>query len=86
MGEKMFYIQAHGYVGNSMLWWRINYSGYTTDLDKAGKYTEIDAEQICSNGNRNDIAWPVEYIDNNASRHIDIQTIDPTNSVIWQKK
>ncbi len=79
--EELFYIQAENYVGNSMIWWGPNYEGYTTKIDQAGKYTKVDADQICSNPGRADIAWSVEYINGIAEKHIDMQDADPDKQV-----
>jgi len=48
--EQLYYIWAKnkGYVGNCVLFWGKNRSGYTCDLSKAGKYTEEDAKDICN--------------------------------------
>jgi hypothetical protein len=43
--EKMYYIQ-NGYVGNAILWWGIDSRGYTTDINKAGKYTKEETLEI----------------------------------------
>jgi len=79
--EELFYIQAEGYVGNSMSWWRPIHRGYTTQIDKAGRYDKEDADNICSNPGRKDVAWPVEYIDGIAEKHVDMQDADPDKQV-----
>ncbi|GAH14775.1 unnamed protein product, partial [marine sediment metagenome] len=78
---KLFYIQdTRSYVGNSMLWWEENNSGYVCDIRKAKVFTEEEAKKICpgrgryyrssQNGKR---MWPKEYIDQRISQHIDMQ-------------
>lgn len=65
---RMFYIQdARSYVGNCPLWWGRNSAGYVTDLNKAQKYDEQRAREICSNRDT-DIAWPCDYIDSIAAQ------------------
>lgn len=59
--EEMYYIQ-NGYVGNAIAWWAIDSKGYTTDITKAGKYTEEQMEKIIERPQ--DIAWKCSYVDN----------------------
>lgn len=59
--EKLYYIQ-NGYVGNAMVWWGENSSGYHTDFSKAGKYTKEEAKRIIKRPQ--DIAWECDYVDN----------------------
>jgi ABC-type branched-subunit amino acid transport system ATPase component len=48
--EPTYYIQdTRSYVGNSVLWWRENGQGYTTDFDDAGVYSEAESARICKN-------------------------------------
>lgn len=55
-----YYIQdASCYVGDFILWWRPNGSGYTCDVDKAGVYKGADH---AINRRPTDIAWPVEHV------------------------
>jgi len=37
--QDLYFIRTTRFVGNSLLWWGPNSCGYTTDLNKAGKYT-----------------------------------------------
>lgn len=62
MNEKLYYIQ-NGYVGNAILWWGIDSKGYTTDINKAGKYSKEETIKIIQRPQ--DIAWLCSYIDNN---------------------
>jgi len=74
--ETLYYIQdTRGFVGNSVLWWGVNGGGYTTDIEKAGKYTEDEAQKICKNRNT-DRAFPCKYIDSIISKHVDMQNVD----------
>ncbi|MGR3809566.1 hypothetical protein [Jiulongibacter sp. NS-SX5] len=45
--EEEYFIRTEGYSGNSLIWWRPNSQGYTSDLKKAGKYSKEEAESIC---------------------------------------
>lgn len=51
---ELYYIRSHecGYAGNSPYWWGKNSSGYTAYIDKAGKYTKDEAEEICRSANK----------------------------------
>lgn len=61
--QDLFYIRTNGYSGNSLIWWRPNSRGYTTNLDEAGKYTREEAERIVR-GSGDETAYSVEKIDN----------------------
>jgi nitrogen fixation-related uncharacterized protein len=61
-GEKLYYIQ-NGYIGNAVLWWGIDSKGYTTDFEKAGKYTKEEAKRIIQRPE--DRAWECNYVDKN---------------------
>jgi len=60
--QPMYYIQ-NGYVGNAVLWWANGGAGYTTEIAKAGCYTEEDARRITGQRSE-DHAWPCDYIHN----------------------
>ena len=64
MEEKLYYIQTAGYVGDAMLWWKPEGRGYTTEIDKAGKFTEEKMREIINNRLNVDFAWECDYIDN----------------------
>jgi hypothetical protein len=72
MPEKLFYIQHTGcFVGNCILFWGPDRGGYTCDLDQAGKYPLEEARRIVSTRKPSEeVAWPVEYIDGFAHRHV----------------
>ncbi len=76
--ESLFYIQ-NGFVGNAVSWWGIDGKGYTTDITKAGKYTEEWVlKQV--NSRPQDVAWLCSHIDSNEQARkliIDYQYLDP---------
>ncbi len=70
---KLFYIQdARQYVGNSVLWWRHEGQGYTTDMDQAGLFTE---ERVRALPRKTDVPWPKEVVNAIVSRHVDMQKL-----------
>lgn len=77
--DEKFYIHNGDYVGNSMLWWALGSNGYTTDLDKAEKYSLDEAKAICKEGKHT--AYPVDYISKRVSKSVDIQNISPSESL-----
>lgn len=77
--QKLYYIQNRGACGNSILWWRKEDRGYTTNLGEAETYTLEEAKKRTK---RNiDRFWPKEYIDKRATLHVDMQEIDPVMSI-----
>jgi len=67
---QMYYIQdTRQYVGNCVLWWRPGGKGYTTEIKKAGLYTEKEARDI--EGNRGtDVAWERESVERCIVNHV----------------
>jgi hypothetical protein len=55
-----------------MVWWRKENSGYTSNIDEAGIYNEIEALKISENRNT-DIPWNKEYIDSKIKGQVDMQ-------------
>jgi len=75
MKEQLYYIQdSRSYTGNCVVWWGKLQRGYTSDLDKAGLYTESEAREICKR--ETDKAYPKEYIEGKTQRTVDHQYID----------
>lgn len=67
---KLYYIQNKGFVGNCLLFWRENGSGYTCDLDDAWQVTEEKAIEICKVRKGEDIMHEVTVVDALAQRHV----------------
>ena len=69
MGE-LFYIQdTRFYCGNSVMWWRVDGQGYTSNLAEAWK---VPASW---SGRDTDRLWPCDAIDAGATRHFDMQLL-----------
>lgn len=69
MSENLYYIHNGSYCGNSMLWWRQNGAGYTTNIKDAGKYTKINADDIHAN-RKSDVPFLCSVVDNPAVQEI----------------
>ncbi len=74
--HEMFFIQAQGFVGNSMLWWGLNSSGYTTNIMLAHKYSRAEALARFTSGRDQDKIWPVSHIEKCVKQHVDAQYVD----------
>lgn len=59
---EMFYVQ-NGFVGNAILFWGLNSSGYTANVAKAQKYTRAEILERFIDGREQDIIWPASHID-----------------------
>ena len=70
--DSCFYIQ-NGYVGNSVMWWAKNGSGYTTDIEKAQLYTKQEVLDKFVGGREEDIIWESKHVLNNIKKHVDAQ-------------
>jgi hypothetical protein len=68
--STLYYIQHTGFCGNCLLWWRDGGHGYTSDLDDAWKVGEEQAKSICRSRPSEDIAWPVDFVDDHSARHL----------------
>jgi hypothetical protein len=80
---KYFIQDKRSYVGNSIVWWGKNRSGYTTNIDLAGQYTEEEAKRICQD-RKTDIAYPVPYIMGKLQKTCDMQYID-SKKARWKR-
>ena len=84
--DKLYYIQ-NGWVGNAILWWGVNSKGYTTEIDKAGKYTYAEAKKIIERPQ--DMAWECKHVDKTLSAHkkiIDGQYLNVKNCLKGRKR
>lgn len=73
--SALFYLQdSRSFVGNDVLWWARNGSGYTTDLRNAHVYTQEEA-QARHDARATDIPWPKDYIDSKWRPAVDAQHI-----------
>ena len=66
----LYYIQNRGFCGNCIFWWREGSCGYTTNLSKAGKFTEEEAKKLCCGRDKQDVAWQVKEVDALVERHL----------------
>jgi len=84
--NKLYYIWEGSYIGDAMLWWGKNRCGYTADLDKAGKYTKEEAEEI-TNCRDSDSAFLCSRIDKSVAviKIVDAQYINKSKPDIKTK-
>ena len=72
--DAMFYVQdSRDYVGNSVLWWGLNSSGYVTELKRAQKYTKKEILERFSDGRETDIIWIATHVESAIKEHVDVQ-------------
>lgn len=74
MNAGLYYIwsKERGCWGNDMVFWRPHDCGYTSHIDEAGQYTAPQCEERCG---KDDIAFPIELVDELSHRAIDIQKL-----------
>jgi len=70
---RLYYVQdSRSYVGNDVLWWGRNSAGYTTNIDEAEVYTDLEIGTFRDT----DIPWPFDYINRIARRAVDHQKLE----------
>lgn len=73
--DKFFYVQdSRSYVGNAVLWWAKDGSGYVTDISKAHKYTWEEIQTF--NPRETDIIWESELAEKAIRSYVDSQYLD----------
>jgi len=70
-----FYIQK-GYVGNAVLWWGLNSSGYVCDIRKAQLYTKKEVLKDFVNGRIEDRIWESTHVLNCIKEIVDGQFLN----------
>lgn len=68
---ELFYVWKGGQHGDLALWWKPERCGYTTDLDKAGKYTRKEVLKIEENGCSRGVRC--SFVDRLVGRHVRIE-------------
>ncbi len=72
---KYLVIDKRSFVGNDVMFWNKNSSGYTTCIDSAQKYTEKEAMNLDS-GRSTDIAILFTDVESKCRRVVDFQNLD----------
>ena len=76
MGAEVYLIiDKRSFVGNDVLFWNRNGSGYTTDIDKAQKYNKTEAQKLDA-GRTTDIAVLFDDMEKLSRRVVDMQYVD----------
>jgi len=60
--------KTRGFVGNSMVWWRQNHRGYTTNINEAHAFTEEELREYCQADDL--VAYPVELVRDISEPHV----------------
>jgi hypothetical protein len=80
--NEMYYIQDNrGYVGNSVLWWGYDGNGYTTELNKAQKYSREEVIKHFVDGRHSDVIWRASHVETKIRTHVDMQYLELENSI-----
>lgn len=71
--EQQYYLQdSRTYVGNSILWWAKNSSGYTTNIEEAELFNEEEVMKLFKN-RITDVPWKKEDVEKAIIKIIDSQ-------------
>jgi hypothetical protein len=63
LSKKIYLIhdKTRGFVGNSLVWWAQDHRGYTLDVNRAHRFTELEAIETVEQAD-NLVAYPEELI------------------------
>lgn len=78
--DTLFIIQNQGYVGNNIKFWGVQGAGYTTNLDKAKRFTKEQVLIQFVNGREEDIIWLASELEAKAALMVDHQLLDYSKS------
>lgn len=73
-GPIEYYIRTKGFCGNSLLWWRENGNGYTTDLNDAWRVSEEKAKEICNARPGEDFAYRADEMNAAATLQVSCES------------
>jgi len=80
--DEYYYVQdKRSYVGNAVLWWAQDNRGYTTDLNRAHKYTKQDIVKQFARKRETDIVWRASHVENAVREYVDGQYLKREFSV-----
>jgi hypothetical protein len=73
--EQYLILHTFTVCGDCAIWWGPNHNGYTTDIDKAGRYTKDEADKIYRNRPKLDkpILW--SKVEPMIVRHVHINKV-----------
>ncbi|MDG9809493.1 MULTISPECIES: hypothetical protein [Pseudomonas] len=75
MAEAWVLQDSRNLVGDRLMFWALG-GGYTSDLDKAERYTQDQA--VAQNRSReSDLPWPLAYLEQRTETAVDCQYIKP---------
>lgn len=65
MTQELYYIRNKdaGYSGNALIWWGKNCAGYTAYINGAGRYTKVEADDICRSNPHKNVPYKCSDID-----------------------
>ena len=78
--------RRHGMIGDSMLFWRPNGAGYTTNIDEAGVYDFEEADRLCKGVHHEDVAIPCFMIPPRAQRHLHADSFNKLLGLLGDKR
>lgn len=78
--EPLYYLQARGFSGNSLLWWKKGRHGYTAEIRDAEVFSKEAAFSQAKSRPDVDFPWRKDYIDARISHTIDSQKCHRSDS------
>lgn len=74
--EETYLVWTKEYVGNSLLFWREGKAGYTTDIDKAHRFTYKEALKIQQGSDGTHQLIPLSHLNAIATRQVHADHLD----------
>lgn len=71
----VIFAKSHGHEDYKAIWWNPNGTGYTTDLNSAGKFTKKEAEKIVKGCHRENFLIPLKSAEKIACLTVDFASV-----------